>query len=239
MTLSHPHGSASPATARPGECVAAQAGATYVVSDIHGRLDLLNQCLEAIQRRSDGGTVIFTGDYIDRGPDSAGCVQRMIDGPPDGWVWVHIRGNHEDMMLSCIGGENLDWWIASGGGACLASYGGDGALIAAHLEWMNALPRLHHDAHRVYTHAGVNEAYGLDEQPEATTQWFRYPKGADVGYRGKHVVHGHTPVERPELHSQRTNLDTGGVFTGRMTVGVFDDSKAGGPVDLIHIGGKA
>lgn len=207
---------------------------TYVISDIHGRMDLLELCLDAISKRDNSGKVIFTGDYIDRGPDSAKVVQRMIDGPPDGWEWVHIRGNHEDMMLECIGGENLEWWVANGGGATLASYR-DEKEIARHLEWMGNLPRLHWDDHRVYTHAGVSEAHAITDQPEAVTQWFRYPKGADVGYRGKHVVHGHTPVEKPELYSNRTNLDTGGVFTGKMSIGVFSDDISGGPVEIITV----
>jgi serine/threonine protein phosphatase 1 len=209
---------------------------TYVVPDIHGRLDLLELCLSEIAADAHQGTVIFTGDYIDRGPESCAVVQRMIDGPPSGWKWVHIRGNHEDMMLECITGNNLDWWIANGGGTTLASYGRGDDVSQAHLAWMNQLPRLHHDAHRVYTHAGIDESAELDDQPEQVTQWFRYPNGANVGYRGKHLVHGHTPQQDgPELYENRTNLDTGGFFTGRMVVGVFDDDLAGGPLRILEV----
>jgi len=207
---------------------------TYVISDLHGRLDLLNVALDKILMNAPG-TVVFTGDYIDRGPDSAGVVQRIMDGPKDGWRWVPIRGNHEDMMLECVRGTaDLGWWVGNGGAATLASYGGE--PFAAHLDWCDALPRLWSDEHRVYVHAGMSKQYDMAEQPEEITQWYRYPTGADVGYRGKHVVHGHTPNRNgPELFSQRTNLDTYAVGTGRLVVGVFDDNKPGGPVSLIEV----
>lgn len=211
-------------------------GLTFVIADIHGRLDLLNSALAEIEARMAGGRIVFTGDYIDRGLESAGVVQRLIDGPPANWEWVCIRGNHEDMLLTCKDGENLGWWVANGGGETIVSYGGE--INQAHVEWMDALPRLWWDDHRVYTHAGVNESHELTEQVEAVTQWFRYPKGADVGYRGKHVVHGHTPnANGPELFENRTNLDTGAVFTGRLVVGIFEDATPGGPVNLIEING--
>lgn len=209
-------------------------GKTFVVADIHGRLDLLEKALAAIENRAASGQVIFTGDFIDRGPESRAVVARLMAGPPEEWVWRFVRGNHEDMLLTCMGGDNLGWWVANGGGATIASY--DGEIDQGHVDWMGALPRLLWDEHRVYVHAGVEECYDLHEQPEAVTQWFRYPARADVGYRGRHVVHGHTPMQDgPELYLSRTNLDTGGFFTGRMVVGVFDDDKPGGPVDLIEV----
>lgn len=209
---------------------------TFVIADLHGRRDLLDIALESISARASRGTVVLTGDYVDRGPDSAGVVARLMGGPPHGWQWVMLRGNHEDMAVEChaLSDDRLSWWINNGGAATLSSYGGN--IPADHLDWMRERPRIHSDAHRVYVHAGVNPNLDLSDQNEAMTQWFRYPKGADIGYRGKHVVHGHTPnPSGPEVYNHRTNLDTYAVMTGRLVVGVFDDAFSGGPIDLIEI----
>jgi len=206
---------------------------TFVVSDIHGRLDLLLECLSAINTRAKSGEVIFTGDYVDRGPDSFGVIQRLIDGPAQGWAWKFIRGNHEDFLIDAHNGCDPSCWIGNGGAETIASYGGE--CLTEHLEWVRSLPRILWDDLRVYTHAGVDEGRPLNEQNQAMTQWYRYPKGADVGYNGRHVVHGHTPqTNGPELYKNRTNLDTGGVFTGKMAIGVFDQTQ-GPPVDIIHV----
>ena len=206
---------------------------TFVVSDIHGRLDLLDQCLHAIRNRASSGRVIFTGDYIDRGPQSAAVVQRLIDGPPAGFTWEFIRGNHEDFMVDACNGGDPSCWLANGGVETMQSYAMD--IIPAHVDWMEALPRLLWDDLRVYTHAGVDEGFPLENQPEAITQWFRYPKGANVGYNGRHVVHGHTPQKNgPELFENRTNLDTGGFYTGKMAVGVFNNVVAK-PIEIIYV----
>lgn len=205
---------------------------TYVIADIHGRLDLLLAALAKVETRTPG-KVVFTGDFVDGGPESRGVVARLVAGPGDGWEWVFIRGNHEDILLNCHASDNRRWWLKHGGRETLESYGGK--IDPAHVEWMHSLPRLHVDAHRVYVHAGVDECYDLDQQPAALTQWYRYRKGANVGYRGLHVVHGHTPRRKgPELLDRRTNLDTHALSTGRLVIGVFDDAKPGGPEDLIE-----
>ena len=206
---------------------------TYVIPDIHGRLDLMNLALDKIEKNGSG-RVIFTGDFIDRGPESKGVVDRLIAGPPSGYHWSFVRGNHEDMALHCADGTDAEWWIGNGGGETMQSYGG--AMMPAHLAWFDSLPRLIWDARRVYVHAGVSEEVPLGKQAEKITQWFRYPDGADVGHHARHVVHGHTPVaDGPELLKKRTNLDTGAFFTGRLVVGIFDDDKLGGPIDLIEV----
>jgi serine/threonine protein phosphatase 1 len=212
---------------------------TYVIPDIHGRMDLLDEALDLVEQR-DGGTVIFLGDYIDRGLASAKVVARIMAGPtsPD-FTWVPIRGNHEDMLLQALE-EPIDlqiwqWWHGNGGDTTMASY--DGFVPDDHKDWMNNLPRLVQDTHRVYVHAGVDESYALEDQPQQVTQWFRYPSKANVGYRDQHVVHGHTPqTVGPELYANRTNLDCGAFFTGKLVVGVFDDDIAGGPIELITVG---
>ena len=206
---------------------------TYVIADIHGRLDLLEAALARIEEHTPG-KVVFTGDFIDGGPQSRGVVARLIAGPADGWEWVFVRGNHEDMLLDCYSGKNLAWWLKHGGRETIDSYSGE--IDPAHIEWMHSLPRLYSDKHRIYVHAGVDECYDLDQQPAGLTQWYRYAKGANDGYRGMHVVHGHTPRRKgPELLEHRTNLDTNAFSTGRLVVGVFDDEKAGGPVEVIEV----
>lgn len=218
---------------------------TYVVPDVHGMSGHLTRALSEIASREPNGghTVIFLGDYIDRGPRSAQVVKRIREGIAAGEPWVALKGNHEDFMASsvCEKHDSMTWsWLQNGGAETLESYHHDTVLIEADAAWMKALPAYHEDAHRVYVHAFAPEQYDLDEAPEHTLLWTRYPQNADVGYRGKHVVHGHTPQRNgPELLINRTNLDCGAVFFGRLVVGVFDDDKPGGPVATFEVTGGA
>jgi serine/threonine protein phosphatase 1 len=212
---------------------------TFAVADLHGRLDLLDAALTTIERRASGGTIVFLGDYVDRGPDGAGVLDRLMAGPPPGWRWICLKGNHEAIMaLALRNPERLDWWIENGGDTTVASYRDRRELIARHLPWIEALPAIHIDIHRVFVHAGVDPLIPLDRQPDKTLLWKRYPQGADGGHGDRHVVHGHDPdVGGPRRFSGRTDLDTLAWKTGRLVVGLFDDATAGGPIDLIEIKG--
>lgn len=197
---------------------------TCVFTDIHGRLDALLRLLDQVP---EGAKLVFLGDYIDRGTQSAEVVAlvRSLEGA------ICLRGNHEDMMCNpdTMGGT----WMANGGAATVASYTDpltgevNTGMMEDHAAWFQSLPTVHSDLHRVYVHAGVDPSYDLADQPEAITQWFRYPAGADVGYRGQHVVHGHTPgIVRL---NNRTCLDGGKT----LTCGVFHDHVPSGPVELL------
>jgi hypothetical protein len=95
---------------------------------------------------------------------------------------------------------------------------------------------MHKDAYRLYVHAGVDPDVPLDQQGERTLLWKRYPKEYRVGFGDLHVVHGHDSfVEGPKLHEGRTNLDTRAWRTGRLVIGVFDDERPGGTIDLIPV----
>jgi serine/threonine protein phosphatase 1 len=72
---------------------------TYVIADLHGRYDLLNLALTRIEA-SAPGTVVFLGDYIDRGPASRQIIERLIAGPSVGWNWVTLKGNHEELLVT-------------------------------------------------------------------------------------------------------------------------------------------
>jgi predicted MPP superfamily phosphohydrolase len=224
---------------------------TYVIPDIHGRDDLLSRALAAISahRGGDGGLIVTIGDYVDKGPHSREVVERLRSGVA-GWRMVALKGNHDAMMVQGLRGQGLRgqglrdpaklaFWMERGGGTALASYGGDpSAVPEAHIAWLDQRPLMHVDAHRVYVHAGVDPELPLDQQSEATLLWKRYPKGCGAGFGAHHVVHGHdNDPDGPLLFEGRSNLDTAAWRTGRMTVGVFDDDKPGGPVELIVVRG--
>ncbi|MDW9528091.1 metallophosphoesterase family protein [Sinorhizobium meliloti] len=209
---------------------------TFAIGDVHGCLDMLKRLINRIEMSRPDGTVIFLGDYVDRGPDSAGVVQFIMDGPQkDGWKWIALKGNHEDMMVSCIAGANpIEWWIGNGGAQTIVSYGGE--VISDHLKWCNDLPLFHTDDHRIYVHAGVDETVPLEEQTEKALLWSRKPPHYSGEYWGKHLCHGHTPsLENPVTVGNRTNVDSGAVFGGKLTCAVFDDGIPGGPIEFMSV----
>lgn len=209
----------------------------FAIADLHGRADLLQNAVYKLETTYTSGTVVFLGDYVDRGPDSKGVLDILMRGPrmPDKWTWIIIRGNHEDMMLECHqqSSSQHSWWISHGGDATLKSFGG--SIPIKYLEWVDELPRLYWDDHHVFTHAGVLESHPLDDQPNGITQWYRYPSLANVGWNGKHVVHGHTKRKVPELYENRTNLDGGAYSNGILYVGVFEEDKATGPIKVLEV----
>ncbi len=224
-------------------------GLTFAVADLHGRYDLLDAALAEIDayaraHRPAGAadpdfsrTIVFMGDYIDRGPQSAQVLGRLIAGPPEGWRWICLKGNHEAMMsLGLRNPDRLDWWLDNGGDATVLSYRDDRTVIVAHLAWIDALPAIQMDAHRIYVHAGVDPAMPITAQAEKVLLWKRYPAEADEGHGSRHLVHGHDPnADGPLRLANRTDLDTYAWYTGRLVVGVFDDARPGGPIDLIEI----
>jgi serine/threonine protein phosphatase 1 len=229
---------------------------TYVIADLHGRFDLLGKALETIYSRGGiNDTIVTLGDYVDRGPDSFRIISELIDiqSAANGHL-ICLKGNHEEMMLETIR-KPLDpgWWLSNGGNMTLISYGAkvgdtaDGSIVpAAHLDWIDKLPLMHVDEHRVYVHAGVNPAIPLEGQYGCRAYhggnlltWKIYNDDDEGGHGMRHVVHGHHQFANgPILKKGRTDLDTYAWKTGRLVVGVFDDDTPGGPVDLIEIKGE-
>jgi Calcineurin-like phosphoesterase len=215
---------------------------TYVIPDIHGRSDLLSEALAEISARAggDAGAIVTIGDYVDKGPDSKGVIDRLLAGVDAGWKLVTLKGNHDALMVAALRDPSkMAAWMGKGGEVALASYGGDPAAVPpAHIDWLDRLQLMHVDAHRLYVHAGVDTGIPLGQQSEATLLCKRYPKEFSDGFGALHVVHGHNNhPEGPLLYKGRTNLDTLAWRTGRLTVGVFDDDRPGGPIDFIVVMG--
>ena len=217
----------------------------YAIGDIHGRLGLFEAALDAIAAHDPGAMrqVVCLGDYVDRGPDSAVLIERLIALSGPGFVC--LKGNHEAMMVDALRGPDgaLDRWLANGGEATLVSYGGLHSVPEAHLDWLDALPLIFSDPHRYYVHAGLEPGLPIEAQDAAALLWIR-DRCLTAGPEDlpRHVVHGHTPRWRgkpdpaqPELLPHRTNLDTGAWMTGVLSVGVFDADAPGGPLEVLAI----
>lgn len=221
---------------------------TYAIADLHGRYDLLTAALEAIEtyhrsHSAGAGTIVFLGDYVDRGPQSRQVVEHLILGPEPPWRWICLRGNHEELMLDalCLGVD--DDWLANGGAYTLLSYGAgrddevDLSVVPAdHIEWLSSLPMMHVDRHRIFVHAGVDPDRPLEDQDPSVLTWKRYPPHDWRGHGGRHVVHGHDQaIANPTSRDSRTNLDTVAWRTGRLAVAVFENEQPGGPTDLLEV----
>lgn len=229
---------------------------TYAVGDVHGRLDLLRRAVDAIAEHVGDRPfrVVLLGDYVDRGPDSRGVIEFLIDLQRR-WPVVCLKGNHEELMIQAIadpGNRRLERWLEYGGEETLHSYGlsRDDDLASGvpqeHLRWMAGLPRTTGDGHRIYVHAGLMPGTPAHRQKDETCLWIRerFLQGRASDFEA-HVVHGHTPVwdgkpdpAEPELLEHRTNIDTGAFATGVLTVAVFDADCPGGPVELLRVEGE-
>ncbi len=206
---------------------------TYAVGDIHGCLDLLLRLLDRIASDAAGRRyrLVFVGDYIDRGADSAGVIRtlRTLQAERGGDV-VCLKGNHEDLYLRSPGRpEVLRTWMYNGGEAMLASFG------AARLEdvpsevtaWLASCPVSFEDERRYFVHAGLRPGRPLAEQSDHDRIWIRDEFLVGDHDFGKFVVHGHTPRldGQPDLRRHRVNIDTAAVYGGRLTAARFGDDQ--------------
>src|SRR5436309_1831238 len=124
------------------------AARTFVIGDIHGCLDEIDRLLDTLAPAA-GDTVVCLGDYIDRGPDSKGVIDRLLRLRREGPRCVFLKGNHEDMFLGFLGerGAYGEAFLGNGGGPTLSSYGLHGAfgevrgaqLPPGHLEFLRSL----------------------------------------------------------------------------------------------------
>lgn len=207
----------------------------FVIPDIHGNLKLLNRALEVIEARDNSGEIIFTGDYIDRGEDSKGVMDRLMFGPPDGWKWTIIRGNHEDMMLESFHSTHAySMWLSNGGKETLKSFAGEDDF-EPYKKWISELPRYVWDEHRIFVHAAVSEKQPLERQHPDTTQWVRFNAGDDYPVYGRYVVHGHTPQKVPFVGKHRCNLDTNAWLNNILYIAEFDKGEVGGPINILTV----
>ncbi len=218
----------------------------YAFGDVHGRFDLLEALyaevrLDVARRPAARTAEIFLGDYIDRGRQSREVLEWLISASPATDERTCLLGNHEDMLLRVVDDpEATPTWLQNGGLATLISYGAVSpndlsrltlaeartAFLAAfppkHRAFVERLPRLATAGGYLFVHAGLRPGRAVEDQDPDDLVWIREPflsSDADFGMR---IVHGHTPVATPEIRPNRINVDTGAVFTGRLTCLVLE-----------------
>ena len=220
----------------------------YAIGDVHGRLDLLLR-LEA-EIRNDleaqptaAPLVCYLGDYIDRGPASAGVIDHLAAPRADGLRRVFLKGNHEDRMLAFLDepAANGPGWMKFGGREALASYGlaqGDieaedwqalrdglaAALPAAHLAFLKSLELALRWGGYLFVHAGLDPARPLADQDPHDLMWIREPFLSSEHDFGLRVVHGHVIEPEPVFRTNRIGLDTGAYKSGVLTCAVLERS---------------
>lgn len=214
---------------------------TFAIGDIHGCSEALRRLLAACEMRAEGREfgLVFIGDYIDRGPDSAGAiamVRARAEADPENVVC--LMGNHEDLLIEALKTGDDANWLDNGGDATLESYGiaRPRDLPKADRTFIEALRLCHDDGQRFYAHAGIMPGVPLDAQDRDTLMWIREPFLSSQADHGRLIVHGHTPQRsgRPEVLPNRINLDTACVYGGMLTAAVFVEGVRE-PIDLIGV----
>ena len=212
------------------------------IGDLHGRIDLLERLwtqLQPIARKSDcrHRVLVFLGDYVDRGPQSALLVDRLLEGF-DGFDTVFLRGNHEETMLRFLSDPSVGpLWQDFGGIDTLRSYGIEHApgsswadtraafalaLSEHHHAFFKNLKLHHAVGDYVFVHAGLRPHTRLEDQSEHDLLWIREDFLESQASFGRIVVHGHTPTPAPEVRDNRIGIDTGAFYTGKLTALVLE-----------------
>ena len=222
----------------------------YAVGDIHGRLDLLERLLASIEaddaeRLRSSTSIIFLGDLIDRGPDSRGVVERLLEFSRGPMAARFLMGNHEEVFLQAIGGDlrALRMLIRIGGRETILSYGISAEqyrelefqdlaqrlrenVPVEHVQFLSTFERSVEVGDYLFVHAGLRPGVAIDEQSATDLRWIR-----DIFLRhrdsfGKLVVHGHSISEEADVRSNRIGIDTGAYASGRLTaIGLEGDSR--------------
>ena len=194
---------------------------TIAIGDIHGCAAALRALLEAIQP-TEWDKIVTLGDYVDRGPDSRGVIEQLIE-LAQRCVHVPLIGNHEVMMLEALdkGGDHLNWWWECGGRETIASYGKFPRDVPkSHVKFLRGLEDFHETQRHIFVHANYDYDVPMSDQSRATTLWehlnFRQPP---PHYSGKTVFVGHTPQLTGEIldSDHLVGIDTACAVGGYLT----------------------
>jgi serine/threonine protein phosphatase 1 len=215
------------------------------VGDIHGRIDLLDRITDRARAEAPDATLVFVGDYIDRGEDSAAVLSRLVDisERPD---TVCLLGNHEDMLLDFLDDPEAKggFWIRHGGLQTLASFSIGGLSVNSRgldlarardelvvrmgqpmIGWLRARPLWWQSGSVAVVHAAANPALPLAEQDRRSLLWGHRDFQKVARSDGLWIIHGHTIVTEAHTAGGRIAIDTGAYATGQLTGAAISGSN--------------
>ena len=206
---------------------------TFIIGDIHGCVDLLSALLQEIKPQAKEDTVIFIGDYVDRGPDSRGVVDMVLQLRAEHPRVITLMGNHEFMLLNALNGHAAEEFLSIGGLSTLKSYGIPpesvnnlpSLLPRAHLVFLQDLLPYWEDEEYIYVHAGLQPGVHLTQQ---SPDWLFWARETFINSKfdfGKKVIYGHTPYDHPQIDTNKIGIDTGAVYGNKLTCLVLPDVK--------------
>ena len=217
--------------------------AIYAIGDVHGCARTLGALLASIAEdiaEHDGraigpdDTLVFVGDYVDRGPDSPGVLDRLLalEADADGPGVVLLRGNHDQMMLDyALGAGDTELWWANGGRATLDAYAdrGDARIPPEHIDLLRRTGLAYEPGHEasafVCVHAGLDPRRTVAENIALADPnvmlWTRAHLNADLSLWERTVVCGHTPGPEPISEPHLIRIDTGACFHDRPGLGTL------------------
>ncbi len=200
-------------------------GRLLAIGDIHGCNGLLKQLLSRVAFDPLTDTLVFVGDYLDRGPDVRGVIETLIALKENSPNVICLKGNHEQMFLDYYReGRGEELFLFNSGMSTLDSYGltiaqarkGSG-FPEEHLRFLASLPLSHETEAYFFVHGGLRPGVPRSEQSPADLLWIRYEFIDSDRDFGRTVVFGHTPFPEPLIEKNKIGIDTGAVYGGRLT----------------------
>ncbi|MEK6638882.1 MAG: metallophosphoesterase family protein [Pseudomonadota bacterium] len=213
----------------------------YAVGDIHGRRDLLDNLLSLIdaddEARGPAQTqLIFLGDLIDRGNDSRGVVERLIQLQKASGNVRLLTGNHEELLIRVYDGDKraTSLFHRVGGRETMLSYGMSEAdydavdlselaelipnhVPKAHIDFLTGFDDWIEAGDYLFVHAGIRPGLAIEEQETSDLRWIRRDFTEHRGAFSHMVIHGHTITEGVDEQPNRIGIDTGAFATGKLT----------------------
>jgi serine/threonine protein phosphatase 1 len=195
----------------------------FAIGDIHGSMDKLSAMLELLVIDWERDTLLFIGDYIDRGPQPFEVVERLVDLKRRHRGVIFLMGNHERMLLDYLAGGDRFTYFANGGFTTLEGYrrrfwAVDSLQIAPdHREFFESTVLYHETEDYIFVHAGMRPHIPLGRQAQSDLLWIREEFVRSDCDFGKRVVFGHTPFKEPLVMPNKIGIDTGAVYGNKLT----------------------
>jgi len=208
-------------------------GRLFAIGDIHGCVDELATMIKALALTC-GDTIVFVGDYVDRGPAARSVIDFLLELRTDAAECVFLKGNHEDMMLSFLGlpGRYGESFLFNGGAQTLESYGVSEETLAtaaervppSHIEFLKGLATSYLRPPNLFVHAGILPTRQLEEQTVEDMLWIRQEFIFHPHQIGATVVFGHTPMRTVMVDlPYKLGIDTGLVYGGKLSCVEFNE----------------